>query len=101
MSIAVLCVRRFNIREHGVAKNVQAAKQLELPLPPVVGQRLNLGDEITISVQWVEVSPAGSPELGVVPCAVKVGCQTEPAERLEPALASGWARLGAPEPEAP
>jgi hypothetical protein len=91
--IRVLCVRRFNQKEHGVARNVEAARVLDLPMAPAQQTLVAFADGGRASVLSVllHATPRAAQPT------VEVRMATEPGPQLSAALAAGWAPLGAPE----
>ena len=92
--ISALCIRRFNVKANGTAANVEAACLLDLPAVPHNGVTLVFPDGTTAGVNGVLMRSAFSPRPpGVYPVGLEIKTGTEPGERLEAALAAGWAPL--------
>ena len=90
MTYAVVVTRRFAIKENGRAFNRELRRRVELPIPPVDGLWLDFGDGCTVQVQHVTARVLPPAPWGILPDTLEVRIRTEPAERLEAALAAGW-----------
>ena len=91
MSFGVLVIRRFNVKAEGRAHNRELRRRVELPVPPVEGLWVDFGDGTgTAQLAHVTARALAGGTTGILPDLLEARTRTEPAERLEPALAAGW-----------
>jgi len=89
--IAARIVRRFNVRDNTGSRLVELARVCDVPAVPYDRMILVFEDGAEVSVAGTRMHAWASPrEPGVYP-GLEIKMASEPADKLEGALAAGWA----------